>query len=130
MSNISRLINQIVDRSVQLKNKFSDEISSPIEFACIFCQNDNEYRKFTKEIETLGNKVEETPTGITYLLTNPIHTIAGSLRLVKIRKPDFRKERGDADFNTNYRKLKEKYGNNPKFELVKYSAFEMLRLSD
>ncbi len=130
MVDISNTINYIVNRSVQLKNKFTDATSAPIEFACIFCQNKKEYSEFTKEIEGLGKIVEETPTGLTYLLTDPIETIAGHLRLVKIRKPDFRKERGDADFNTEYRKLKEKYINDQRFELVTYENFEMLRLSD
>jgi len=115
---------------VQLKNKFTDETTAPVEFACIFCQNEKEYDEFTEEIKKLGKKVEETPTGFTYLLTNPIQTIAGPLRLVKIRKPDFRKERGDADFNTNYEKLKRKHLNDTKFELVRYETFEMLRLSE
>lgn len=130
MAEVSKVINYIVNPSLQLKNRFTDETSAPIEFACIFCQNENEYAEFTKEIDKLGKIVEETPTGFTFLLKNSIQTVAGSLRLVKIRKPDFRKERGDADFNIDYRKFKEKYANDPKFELVKYKTFEMLRLSD
>jgi len=130
MLSILTIINYIVNNSAQLKNKFTDEISAPIEFACIFCQDEKEYNDFTNAIESLGKVVEETPTGFTYLLTSPIETIAGPLRLVKIRKPDFRKERGDADFNTSYVRLKKKYSNNPNFELVRYETFEMLRLSD
>jgi|GEM_PF-1850186 len=41
-----------------------------------------------------------------------------------------RPERGDADFNTDYKKFKDKYGKDPRFELVKRESFEMLRLSN
>ncbi|MCX6706422.1 MAG: hypothetical protein NTV24_04995, partial [Candidatus Woesebacteria bacterium] len=37
---------------------------------------------------------------------------------------------GDADFNTPYLMFKEKYKNDPRFELIKKDSFEMLRLSD
>jgi len=130
MDGLIKVIQNVVGRSVELKDKYTQESSAPIEFACIFCQSGKEYSKFTKEIEKLGKIVEKTPTGFTYLLNDSIETKAGPLSLVKIRKPDFRKERGDADFNTNYTKLKEKYLHNSKFELVKYATFEMLRLSD
>jgi hypothetical protein len=50
---------------------------------------------------------------------------------VKIRKTDpQRKECGDADFNTDYPKLKATYTHHPQFELIKREGFEMLRLSD
>ncbi len=130
MNDLIKTIQYIVSKSIELKNKFTDASSAPVEFACIFCQNEEEYNKFTSTIEKLGKIVENTPSGFTYLLDLPFKTIAGPLKLVKIRKPDFRKERGDADFNTDYRELKEKYLNSPKFELVKYGTFEMMRLSD
>lgn len=102
-----------------------------MEFVCIFCHNEEEYREFTLEAETLGRIVETTPSGYTYLLDKPIATVAGPLRLVKIRKPDPKlTKRGDADFNTDYEDFKKRYGSDPKFELVKRPTFEMLRLSD
>ena len=57
MAKISKVINYIVGRSVQLKNRFTDEVAAPIEFACIFCQNEKEYAEFTKEIDKLGKIV-------------------------------------------------------------------------
>lgn len=131
MEDLAEIVKYIVDRAVILKNSFTDEKSAPVEFACVFCKSDDEYQKFSKEIKTNGKIVEDTPTGFTYLLNTPINTVAGSLRLVKIRKVDpERKERGDADFNTDYGKFKENYANHPKFELIKREDFEMLRLSD
>lgn len=102
-----------------------------MEFSCIFCQNEEEYKQFTGSIEALGRIAERTQSGFTYLLDKPIEIVAGPLRLVKIRKPDaLRTERGDADFNIDYEIFKKKYQNNSGFELVKRETFEMLRLSD
>lgn len=125
------LIQLIVRRSVELKNAFTEELAAPVEFVCIFCQNEEEYKQFINSIETLGKFVERTQSGFTYLLDKPIETAAGSLRLVKIRKPDpQRTERGDADFNTDYISFKKKYQKDSRFELVKREFFEMLRLSN
>lgn len=129
MDSLISTIKYIVSRSVELKNKFTDASSAPVEFACIFCQNEKEYKVFTNSIEKMGKIVETTPSGFTYLLDESLKTTAGPLRLVKIRKPDFRLERGDADFNTDYKKFKNRYQKDPRFELVKYKTFEMLRLS-
>jgi hypothetical protein len=131
VNNLVTTINYIVSRSTELKNTFTDASSAPVEFSCIFCQNEEEYKDFTLSIEALGEVVERTPSGFTYLLKNPVNTIAGPLRLVKIRKPDIqRPERGDADFNTNYNNFKIKYLGKPGFEFLKRESFEMLRLSN
>jgi len=128
---LTKIINYIVNRSTELKNKFTNASTVPVEFACIFCQNEKEYEEFTDSIKTLGKIVQKTSSGFTYLLDEPIKTISGPLRLVKIRKPDTqRPERGDADFNTEYKNFKKKYQGNHKFELIKRDIFEMLRLSD
>lgn len=102
MKKLITTINDIVRRSTVLKNKFTNASTAQVEFACIFCQKEEEYKQFTNSIETFGEIVERTQSGFTYLLDKPIVTIAGPLRLVKIRKPDaLRLERGDADFNTD-----------------------------
>lgn len=98
---IIKIVTNIVNRSTELKNKFTDELSAPVEFVCIFCHNEKEHTQFTDFIRLLGKTVETTPIGFTYFLLKPIETLSGPLRLVKIRKPDpKRTERGDADFNT------------------------------
>ncbi|OGY31341.1 MAG: hypothetical protein A3A57_00750 [Candidatus Woykebacteria bacterium RIFCSPLOWO2_01_FULL_41_12] len=130
MKDLISIVNYLVDKSILMKNEFTDATDVPIEFACIFCQSDEEYKKLTAEIQKLGKVVQDTPTGFTYLLNQPLETEAGSLKLVKIRKPDpLRKERGDTDFNTNYPEFKKKYSNEQNFELIKRTNFEMLRLS-
>jgi hypothetical protein len=131
MDNLISTVNYIVSRSTELKNKFTDASLAPVEFACIFCKTDKEYDDLINTITPLGKIVESPGNGFTYFLDKPINTVSGPLRFVKIRKPDsLRQERGDADFNTNYQEFKKKYGNNPKYELVKRETFEYLRLSD
>ena len=131
MNELAEIIKHVVSHSADLKNLYTDEKQAPVEFGCVFCQSEDEYEKFTDEIKKYGRVVEDTISGFTYLLEVPISTASGPLRLVKIRKVDpMRKERGDADFNTNYEELKKKYRNHPKFELIKRETFEYLRLSD
>lgn len=133
MSNLDliSITHYIVNKSIALKDKYTTATNASIEFACIFCQSGSEYRKLLGEIEKQGEIIQDTPTGYTYLLNQPIKTKAGALRLVKIRLPDpARKERGDCDFNTDYLKFKVKHKNAPHFELIKRESFEMLRLSD
>lgn len=131
MKNLVTIINYIVKQSAKLKNKFTNASLAPVEFGCVFCQSKKEYKEFTNSIEKFGKIVERTQSGFTYLLDKPIITIAGPLRLVKIRKPDANHlERGDADFNTDYKTFKEKHQSDSRFELVKRETYEYLRLSD
>lgn len=131
MNNLIKIIQYIVSRSSELKNKYTDASTAPVEFGCIFCKSEDEYKELTSSIEKFGRIAERTQSGFTYLLNKSIETIAGPLRLVKIRKPDSnRLERGDADFNTNYTSLKAKYQTDSRFELVRKEDFEYLRLSD
>lgn len=127
----NKILNHLVNSGIILIKKYTSEINIPIEFACIFCQNQKEYKKLTQVINNLGEVVQDTPTGYTYFLNDPIITQAGKLKLVKIRIPDAtRKERGDTDFNTNYTEFKSKYQNKTGFKLIERDNFEMLRLSD
>ena len=41
MKKLIKIINNIVNRSTKLKNRFTDAHTAPIEFVCIFCQNDS-----------------------------------------------------------------------------------------
>ena len=131
MDDLRTIVNKIVTESVLLKNKYTNATNAPVEFACVFCQTDQEYKIYTGEIKKLGEVVQDTTTGFTYLFNIPLKTQAGPLSLVKIRRPDpLRKERGDADFNTNFNEFKNRYINESNFQLVKRDQFEMLRLSE
>lgn len=62
----------------------------------------------------------------------PIATAAGDLELLKIRRPDpKREEMGDADFTlSDYESFKKKYLGKPGFSLIKRPDMEMIELMD
>lgn len=83
---LKRLINEIVYQADILKKKFVKELA-PVNYACIFCQNEKEYTLFTnlaKKIETI---IQDTKTGPLFQI-EPLITVAGNLKLLKIRQPD------------------------------------------
>ena len=121
----------IVEQAKNLKNKYTDELSAPVNYACIFCQNDDELIMFGNLIQTFGTRVKDTPTGILYKIT-PLMTPAGNLHLVKIRIPDpTRIELGDADFTVNdYLNFKKEVSDKPNFKVIKRPDLEMIELTE
>lgn len=128
---LKKLVQKIVEESNKLKNKYTSEKDAQVNYACIFCQDENQYQELTKLCENIGNIVEETPTGLIFQIPT-LGTIAGKLKLLKIRKPDkTRKELGDADFTiSNFAEFKKKYLPNKKFKLIIRENFEMIELTD
>ena len=123
---------EIIQLALELKNTHTTEQTAPVNYACIFAQTDEEYEELEKETVKLGKVVKETPMGNVYLLAEPIQTVAGPLKIVKIRKPDQnRPERGDADFTvSNYSEFKKKYLDQPGFKLITRPEMEMIELMD
>lgn len=130
-SDLEKVIRDIVSEAVKLKNKYTDQADANVEFVDIFSKDKIEYLQLEKIIAKVGDLAHSTPTGDICRLKEPLETTAGKLYLVKVRKPDEKlKFRGDADFNTDYDKLKQKYKNSQHFEVIIRKKFEMLRLSD
>ncbi|EKE21538.1 MAG: hypothetical protein ACD_7C00199G0005, partial [uncultured bacterium] len=119
-NHFKQLIQQNVQRGMELKNKYTTEINAPVNYSCIFAQMDEEYRRLVSEVSKLGKIVKETKMGNVFLLAEPIETVAGPLRIVKVRKPDpKRKERGDADFTVaDYPAFKKEYLGQSGFKLI------------
>jgi len=128
---VRNLVKEIVKKACVLKDKYTDQKDAPVSYVAIFCQNDAEYDKFTKIVKTFGTVINETPTGFHYKI-DPINTVSGDLRILKIRKPDkTRPERGDADFNvTNYEKFKRKHLSLEGFKLIERTDHEMIELME
>jgi len=124
------LIQDIVRESNRLKDKHTDQADAKVNYAAIFCQNNEEYNNFLNLAEQLGKIFKETPTGPLFLID--IDTELGKLKLLKIRKPDeTREERGDADFTVDdYNDFKKSYLSKPGFSLIKRDNFEMIELVD
>ena len=64
--NINDLVAGIVKESCELKNKHTDEINSPVNYACIFSQSDDELNKLKKYADQIGRVIEKTPSGPLY----------------------------------------------------------------
>ena len=129
--NLTQLVQEIVKRANDLKDKHTSEKNAQVNYACIFCQSDEQYDSLVALAQEIGKVVEETPTGPLFHI-QPLNTIAGKLQLLKIRKPDAaRPELGDADFTiTNYPEFKRKYLSQKGFSLIVRKNFEMIELVD
>lgn len=125
------LINYVVKKCVELKNKYIDESNLQIDYICLFSHNKEEFSEFIKHASKIGTIINETKTGPVFKFHSPLKTIAGNARVIKIRLPDTtRKEKGDVDFTTNYQEFKKKYIDHKNFSLIVREKFEMLELRD
>ncbi len=130
---LKQLIQDIVKQSVELKDKHTWAKDAPVNYVCIFSKNEEHYNNLISAVEEMSyiKIVDNTKMGSIFLL-NPIDTIAGKLKLLKIRKSDInRKELGDADFTIDeYFKFKKDYLNKKGWNLIKREDFEMMELKD
>jgi len=126
-------LHHIVEQAKQLKDAHTSEKNAPVNYACIFCQNEQEYEQFYTAASEMGKVIKETPSGELFHIT-PVDTVAGKLQLVKIRKPDpTRPERGDADFTVaDYDTFKKAYMSKEGFKLIENrpDIIEMIELMD
>lgn len=130
-NDLKNLIIGIVEKATVLKNKYTDEVSAPVNYACVFSHSDDEFEILLETARQIGNIIKETPTGPLFQIES-LETVAGQLKLLKIRKPDeTRQERGDADFTVEkYKEFKEKYLDYDNFKLIEREEFEMIELMD
>ena len=128
---LKQLVEEIVKKANDLKNKHTSEKNAPVNYACIFAQSEEQYDELLTVAKKIGSIVEETPTGPLFHI-QPLSTVAGDLRLLKIRKPDAtRPELGDADFTIgNYPEFKKRYLSKTGFKLIPREKFEMIELVD
>jgi len=129
--NFKKLIQGIVEESSNLKDKYTEEKNVQVNYACVFSQNDKEYQEFYQLASDIGQIVKQTDTGDLFKISG-LDTVAGHLRLLKIRRPDnLRPERGDADFTVlNYGNFKNENVQRPGFKLIQRPNIEMIELSD
>jgi len=128
---LKTLIQIIVAEASKLRDARTTEHQTPVNYACVFSQNEQEYESLLAAARQLGKAVQETAMGPVFYF-EPLNTIAGNLRLVKIRKPDpKRTQRGDADFTvTDYLTFKKTYFGKPGFSIIERPNIEMIELTD
>ncbi len=125
------LVQAIVAEATKLRDARTTEHNAPVNYACVFSQSEEEYESLLAVAKQFGKIVQETEMGPVFYI-EPLSTVAGNLRLVKIRKPDpKRKERGDADFTVaDYPTFKKKYLGASGFRLIERPNMEMIELAD
>ena len=113
VNELDKLIKDIVVLATELKNKFTHEVSAPVNYACIFAQKQEEYEDLIRAAARLGTVIMEMTTGLLFEL-------AGTLKWLKIRQPyPTRPERGDADFTVaDFSGFKQAYLNKTGFKLI------------
>ncbi len=126
------MIQDIVKQATELKNKHVGDRQERVNYACIFSQSQEEYHDLVGSANNIGKVIQEMANGFLFHI-DPLETVSGPLKLLKIRMPDVtRPERGDADFTvTDYAAFKSTYISQQGFKLMKKREdFEMLELMD
>jgi len=128
---LKQLVKGIVEEANNLKNKHIELQDTPVNYACVFSQNQEEYMELLESTKQIGKQILETTTGILFHIA-PIETVAGNLKLLKIRLPDkTRPERGDADFTiSDFAQFENKYLPQPGFKRIEKQKFYMVELID
>lgn len=128
---LKQMIEEIVKKANDLKNKHTSEKNAPVNYACIFSQSKEQYNTLLVVAQKIGRIIKETSTGPLFHI-KPLNTVAGKLQLLKIRKLDTtRPELGDADFTVeNYSEFKKKHLSKIGFKLITRENFEMIELVD
>ena len=124
------LVKNIVKKSNELKNKYTDEINAKVNYACIFCKDDNDFNDYISLLKNDNNDIiEDTYSGPLFRLKD-LKTVAGTLKLLKVRRYDDKHlDVRDADFTvSNYEVFKNKYINKSNFKLISGEGYEMIEL--
>lgn len=131
LDDLRNLVKEIVKQAKTLSSAQTNQGDAPVNYACVFTHSQSEYEDMLALARQLGRVAHETRMGPVFQVS-PIPTAAGSLQLLKIRRPDpDRPERGDADFTvSDYPAFKEAYLEKPGFSLIERENMEMIELID
>jgi len=127
---LKSFVQDIVKQAVHLKDKHTTEKDALVNYAAIFTQTEESYKKILELTKQIGEIIKDTPTGPLFKIN--LTTRAGTLRLLKIRSPDkTRTEKGDADFTIKeFDAFKKLSLNKPEFKLITRPTMEMIELMD
>ena len=132
MEQLYDLIKSIVYKANELKNKYTDEYDAKVNYACIFCKNDDDYNYYINLLKNDSNEmIKNTYSGPLFRIKD-LETVAGTLKLLKVRKHDeSHLDIGDADFTVkDFESFKNKYLDKPNFKLMSGEGYEMFELME
>jgi len=58
VKDLRQFVQEIVKKANNLKNKHTSEIKAPVNYACIFCQNDKQYNNLVEITQKIGKMVK------------------------------------------------------------------------
>jgi hypothetical protein len=127
---LKKLVREIVAEARRLNAAHTTEQEAPVNYACVFAQSVAEYEELVDAARQLGPVADDTATGPVFRVAIP--TGAGTVPLLKIRRPDpNRREGGDADFTVaDFDAFKKACLGRPGFSLVQRPDMEMIELID
>jgi len=76
ITELKTTIKLIVKKATELKNKHTDKINAPVNYACIFSQTNIEYKELLKATSKIGKIIQETPSGFLFHI-NDLGTTSG-----------------------------------------------------
>ena len=131
LDELKKKVQDIVAQAKLLSASHTSEGNAPVNYACIFAQSQEEFDELAGLTHQLGKVVQDTAMGPVFKI-EPISTVSGDLHLLKIRRPDLkRQERGDADFTvSDYQVFKMTYLGKPGFAIIERKDMEMIELRD
>lgn len=131
IENLKRLVRKLVDEASQLNAARTSEGKALVNYACVFAKTDDEYADLVNLARQLGPVAQDTAMGPVFYIA-PLVTVAGSLELLKIRRPDPKRlERGNADFTVaDYEGFKKTYLGQTGFGIIKRPEMGMIELID
>lgn len=131
-NDLELIVNYIVDKGEGVIKKYLEEPVGNIDYLAIFCKDDEEKKQLLDLMNSLGEVIQDTPTGPNFKLKTPIETKSGKVGLIKIRNTDSAKiHRGAPDFKVDdYEAFKNKYLGREHFNLIERQDFEMIEIWD
>jgi len=131
---LEKIVNYIVNQGLKAIKENTNESNLSVDYMGIFAKDETEFQEIASLLSALGKPGDKTATksGLTVLLDTPFDTPAGSLKVLKIRRPDpTRPQRGAPDFQIkDYPSFKDKYlSSNGNFTLmISKKTYEMVEL--
>ncbi len=131
LGDIKTLAQHIVAEARKLSAAHTNVGDAPVNYACIFAHSQSEYEEMVLLAAELGPVIEETEMGPIFHIA-PLTTEAGTLKLLKVRRPEQRRPQlGYADFTVfDYETFKRTYLDAVGFRLIVRPKYEMIELSD
>lgn len=133
MNKETQIVNRISEILKLAESVIKEQIQEELilDYVDIFPKSEEERISLQEVLNKLGSEICKTKTGPTYLLSKPLPTKFGPLKLVRVRIYDKqKKQKGAPDFEVkNYKKFKEKYLKKQCFHLIERPKYEMIELN-